>query len=165
TSLAATSGVATSVETKSSETKSSETKSVGIAKFYQRYPRLIFYVLTLLFGAIHITNYTPEALPLLPLLVLPQVILGLLLGFVRLRYGFLWAILLHSFHNSCVLLPIAVLKIFGSASFQSQGLEGDVEALPMADQLLMGGVGLYTLGGLVLCLIVSWKMLKELKRA
>lgn len=57
-------------------------------RFYGQYPRLIFYFLTLLFGIVHIGNYSREVWPLMPLLVLPQTIIGLWLGFVRMKYGF-----------------------------------------------------------------------------
>ena len=130
--------------------------------FYARYARIIFYFFTLLFGAIHITNYEPAVWPLLPLLVLPQTIVALWLGFVRLRYGFKWAIFAHAFHNGCLLLPICLTKLFGSAQLQAQGLEKlNMRGLAMSDQILVGSIALYTVGGVVACVLVAWRLLKE----
>lgn len=129
---------------------------------YSRYPRFIFYGSAVLFGIVHITNYSFEVWALLPLLVMPQIVIGLLLGFVRLHHGFTWAVLLHGFHNGCVLLPVFLLRLFGSSRFQVGELSSsDVSALPVSDQLLLGAVGLYFLGGICLCVRVSWKLLRE----
>ncbi|MEM8641847.1 MAG: CPBP family glutamic-type intramembrane protease [Cyanobacteria bacterium P01_G01_bin.54] len=136
--------------------------SRAIAQFYQRFPRLIFYTLTVLFGAVHITNYGTQVWLFLPLLVLPQVIIGLLFGFVRVRYGFAWAIGLHAFHNGCLLLPVFCLQLWGSAQLQQQGLENlDLNTLAWGDQLLMAGVGLYFMGGLILCIVTAWGLVRE----
>ena len=135
-----------------------------LQQFYVRYAIAIFYFLTLIFGAIHITNYEPRVWPLLPLLVLPQVIVALWLGFVRMRYGFKWAIFGHALHNGCLLLPILVTKAFGSAELQADGLENlDMKALSAVDQLLVGGIGVYMAGGFVACGWGTWGLLQERK--
>lgn len=134
----------------------------ALQQFYVRYPRLIFYCLTLLFGAIHITNYVVQVWWLLPILVLPQVIIGLWLGFIRLRYGFGWAIVAHGFHNGCLLVPILLIGVLGSPQLQTQGLENvDAAGLSPLDQLLVLGTGIYSAGGIILCAVVAWKVLRE----
>lgn len=131
-------------------------------KIYERYATYIFYFLTLVFGAIHITNYEAQVWALLPLLVLPQVIIALWLGFVRVRYGFKWAIFAHAFHNGCLLLPIILTKLLGSAQLQASGLENlEMNTLTVSDFLLVGGLGLYSVGGLVACVLFAWKLLKD----
>ncbi|MGB0564495.1 MAG: type II CAAX prenyl endopeptidase Rce1 family protein [Spirulinaceae cyanobacterium] len=136
--------------------------SRAIAQVYQRCPRLIFYTLTLLFGTIHITNYESQVWGLLPLLVLPQILAGLLFGFVRVRYGFGWAIALHAFHNGCILLPVLCLQVLGSPQLQRQGLENvDLSTLPWRDQFLLLGIGCYFLGGLILCLRATWELWRD----
>ncbi|NEP11820.1 MAG: CPBP family intramembrane metalloprotease [Symploca sp. SIO2C1] len=138
---------------------------VRLQAAYTRYPRLIFYGLALLFGAIHITNYQPQMLPLLPLLVLPQVVVGLWLGFIRLRYGFGWAVLAHAFHNGLLLLPILLITGLGSAQLQAQGLDNiDPETLPFSDSLLILGIGFSFLGGLIFCGIHAWGVVREWQR-
>jgi len=131
-------------------------------RFYDRYAVYIFYFLTLIFGAIHITNYNSQVWVLLPLLVLPQVIIALWLGFVRVRYGFRWAVFAHAFHNSCVLLPTCLTKLFGSAQLQADGLANiEMDMLTVGDRLLVAGIGVYVVGGVVVCVLVAWKLLQE----
>lgn len=68
--------------------------------------KIAFYVITVLFGLIHITNYdmTINVLLLTPILVAPQTILGGYLGFIRVRFGLLWSILLHACYNAFFVL-------------------------------------------------------------
>ena len=78
-----------------------------------RYFGIAFYFLTLAFAFYHITNFeiTPQILYLSPLLVAPQLIIGLLLGFIRVRLGLGWAMLLHSLYNLFIIGPIILLKL------------------------------------------------------
>jgi membrane protease YdiL (CAAX protease family) len=72
------------------------------------YFKIIFWLLTLFFGFYHITNFelTSTILLLSPLLVLPQIIVGAILGFIRVRFGLPWAIGLHAAYNLILLGPI-----------------------------------------------------------
>ena len=74
---------------------------------------LIFYLFTLLFGFYHITNFelTPTVLYLSPLLVSPQLFIGLLLGYIRIRLGLHWAILLHSAYNFALVGPLILIQV------------------------------------------------------
>ncbi|XUU61749.1 CPBP family glutamic-type intramembrane protease [Erythrobacter sp. HA6-11] len=73
----------------------------------------IFWVITLGFGAVHLSNYEEgTGLTMLPL-VLPQVIAGALFGFARVRYGLWAAILLHALHNATFLGIFALGKGVG----------------------------------------------------
>lgn len=73
----------------------------------------IFYALTLLFGFYHITNFkiTNTILLLSPLLVAPQLFIGMLLGYIRVRLGLLWAITLHALYNLVIIGPLILLKL------------------------------------------------------
>lgn len=64
--------------------------------------KIMFYVFAILFGLVHITNFTltQNVLLLTPVLVLPQTILGGYLGFIRVRFGLIWSILLHACYNA-----------------------------------------------------------------
>ena len=77
-----------------------------------RYFNLVFYLLTLAFGFYHITNFeiTSTILYLSPLLVAPQIIIGLMLGYIRVRIGLGWAILLHACYNLVLIGPLLLLK-------------------------------------------------------
>lgn len=65
------------------------------------YFKQVFYTFAIVFGLIHITNFniTAQVLLLAPILVLPQTILGTYLGFIRIRFGLGWSILLHASYN------------------------------------------------------------------
>lgn len=67
--------------------------------------KIAFYILTLLFGFVHLSNFeiTANVLLLSPLLVLPQILLGGYLGFIRIKLGLLWSILLHASYNGIFL--------------------------------------------------------------
>lgn len=60
-----------------------------------------FYGSALLFALIHLSNYEGGlSSPIMLVAVLPQAIVGLLLGYVRMRFGILAAILFHAVYNS-----------------------------------------------------------------
>lgn len=59
-----------------------------------------FWLSTLAFALIHLANFDEGALVMLLPLVLPQFVLGGLLGYVRVRIGLWAAILLHAAHNA-----------------------------------------------------------------
>ncbi|MEM9535550.1 MAG: CPBP family intramembrane glutamic endopeptidase [Cyanobacteria bacterium P01_E01_bin.45] len=133
-----------------------------LERIYGRFSRSIFYISAILFGAIHITNYSGRVWALMPLLVLPQFILGLFLGFVRVRYGFGWAIFAHGFHNGCLIAPLLIILGLESSKLQSQIGQGiDFEMLTLLDKLLIIGQGLYFIGGLLFCIITAWKLIRE----
>lgn len=80
---------------------------------WDKYFGYTFYGLTIAFAFIHLTNYPSITLGLLllsPLLVAPQFVMGALAGYLRVRYGFLWAFLLHALHN-LILVGLAVVGV------------------------------------------------------
>ena len=72
-----------------------------ISLWEKRY-KFIFYFSAVIFGVIHISNYefSYAILLLSPILVAPQIILGLIIGYLRIRNGFVLGLLLHSLHNA-----------------------------------------------------------------
>jgi len=64
------------------------------------YPHIFFFVAGI-FGFIHIYNYNESAFSwwMVPILIMPQFILALFLGFVRLRVGFWACIYMHALNN------------------------------------------------------------------
>ena len=134
---------------------------------YRRFGGWIFYTVAILFGAVHIANYDATVWQWLPVLVLPQITIGLWLGFVRLRYGFWWAVIAHGFHNGCFLLPVLLIKLFGSAEIQgSIGAEVlESGTLSLADKIVLQSTGFYTIAGLLICAIVSWQVILEWRRS
>ncbi len=82
--------------------------------FFKKSPffKYVFYLFTAIFGFYHITNFEINSTVLLfsPLLVLPQLSVGTLLGFIRVRFGLLWAIGLHAAYNFILVVPFVLVK-------------------------------------------------------
>ena len=71
-------------------------------KLWLKHFRKIFYLSTILFALIHLTNYSNNNIffyILAPLIVLPQFIGGITLGYLRLKLGFFWGVLQHGLYN------------------------------------------------------------------
>lgn len=73
-----------------------------------------FYSLTILFALFHLSNYnyTPNLLIFAPIVVLPQFICGFLIGFIRIKQGFIWGFFLHALHNAVFVLPVLLLPFY-----------------------------------------------------
>ena len=67
--------------------------------------------MTVAFGLMHITNFEPSLniYLLAPILVAPQILIGINLGYLRVRFGLIWSILFHAFYNG-ILMSIALLS-------------------------------------------------------
>jgi uncharacterized protein (TIGR03435 family) len=89
--------------------KKAETALTSVWKKKYTY---LFYFSAILFGIVHITNYklSYTILLLSPILIAPQILLGLFIGFLRVRYGFVWGYLLHALHNA-VFISIGILSM------------------------------------------------------
>ena len=70
--------------------------------FAQRFP-IFFWIATIGFALVHLTNFAEGSLIALLPLVLPQFFLGMLLGYVRVQLGLWAAIALHAMHNATAL--------------------------------------------------------------
>ena len=81
-----------------------------IRNFWNKFYGWIFYLISIAFGLIHILNFEPSLniYLLAPILVAPQIVIGINLGYLRIRFGLIWSILFHAFHNG-ILLSIALL--------------------------------------------------------
>lgn len=125
---------------------------------YERLYPGVFYGSAVLFALLHSLNYTrlSEIWFLAPLLVLPQLILAVGLGYVRVRLGFVWAVLMHVLHNAFSLLPVVMLAQLSPALTQ-RALAGDWAAfaeLPPSTALLFAAASLVWFG-LLLALFLS----------
>jgi len=131
-----------------------------IHTFYEKWIGFFFYSSTIIFGLIHISNFqliNQQALLLAPLLVLPQLLVGFLLGFVRLQYGFWWCVLVHAFHNGYFLGQMLLSQSISRATSASQ-TAGDLINTP---NLVNAIFGIFWLGLLFVCVIVVKKMVIE----
>ncbi|PCI35845.1 MAG: hypothetical protein COB60_01705 [Flavobacteriaceae bacterium] len=89
-----------------------------LQQFWKKHFHFFFYLSTLLFGLVHIGNYDNSSMLfyiVAPILVLPQLIVGLTLGFLRMKLGFLWGVLMHGLYN--FILVGASLLLFNNISF------------------------------------------------
>lgn len=86
-------------------------KKESIHHFFERYFKVIFYTFVIMFAFMHITNYTDRLAILLiaPLLVLPQLIVGFLLSYIRMRQGFGYAVFAHAIYNGVLLFPSSLV--------------------------------------------------------
>jgi len=77
--------------------------------------KLVVYSSAILFGLVHLGNFTSldytKQFYLIPLLIGAQVFVGLVISFIRLRYGMKWAMIYHGVYNG--IFTAVYLLIFG----------------------------------------------------
>lgn len=79
-----------------------------VGRWWERNFGLVFYSSALLFGLMHIFNVSDLNLmvvTLAPLITIQQILLGLFNGYVRMKYGFVQAIVQHALFN---LVPVLI---------------------------------------------------------
>lgn len=74
--------------------------------------QIVFYSMAIIFGYVHLFNYQIDRQILLfsPILVAPQMMLGLIFGFIRVRFGLLWSIAMHSCYNGILVSLFLLAK-------------------------------------------------------
>ncbi|MBN1373734.1 CPBP family intramembrane metalloprotease [Candidatus Dojkabacteria bacterium] len=90
-----------------------------LEKFYSRFYGVLLYSSILLFGLVHLTNFDnlSSVWYLAPIIILPQLVVGIALSYIRVRQGFLWGVLFHSLHNLVSTIP-AILYTFHTFHYQ-----------------------------------------------
>ena len=78
----------------------------------------IFWLVALAFALVHLLNFTEGALWVLLPLVIPQFVVGTLVGYARVQYGLWAAMLLHALHNGTA---VALVLLFGEMLPGSMG--------------------------------------------
>lgn len=89
-------------------------KEVGlkVEKFFTKNFRFFFYSVGIFFAIIHISNYDVDLKSIwyfAPLLIFPQLFLSFSISFIRMRYGFAWAVFTHALNNSIAIIPLLIL--------------------------------------------------------
>lgn len=81
--------------------------------------RSVFYITALVFGGVHMINHRLSVANLIfaPLIVAPQIILGLNVGYLRVKSGFRWGLLLHMLHNLVFVGGVFYVMNPGSLNF------------------------------------------------
>jgi hypothetical protein len=87
---------------------SNEKISSGLKVFWGKKFKWICWLSCLVFAFVHVTNFniTPVNILLMPLLTLPQLFLGVGAAYMRIKCGFMYAMLLHALYNSSHYLAI-----------------------------------------------------------
>lgn len=75
--------------------------------------KIALYISIIAFGFIHLYNFEDYTTHwwMAPLLVAPQLSLGMFAGFIRIRFGLLWAIALHAGYNLLIALPLVMADL------------------------------------------------------
>lgn len=130
-----------------------------IHKHYEKWIGWFFYGSTIIFGLIHIPNYqliNDSALLLAPLLVTPQLLLGIFFAFVRLRYGFWWGVFTHAFHNGLLVGQMLLYRMFSSTSTSTEAAK-----ITINQKLITATFGFGQIAFLLLCLFIVVRMVNE----
>ncbi len=131
-----------------------------IHKLYEKWIGLLFYSCAIIFGLVHITNFqlsSGQAFLFTPLLVSPQILIGVLLGFVRLKYGFWWCVFIHTFHNGLFIGQMLLYQTALGAMSASQKAERFINS----PKLVRAIFGMFWLALLSVCLVVVVRMVLE----
>ncbi|WP_396124833.1 CPBP family glutamic-type intramembrane protease [Chryseobacterium foetidum] len=82
-----------------------------LAYFFENNFRTVFYISSLIFAFLHISNFqiSLDKYLVYPLIILPQLIFGLTAGFIRIKYGFLYCLSVHILNN---LIPTLIIYLY-----------------------------------------------------
>jgi membrane protease YdiL (CAAX protease family) len=84
-------------------------------KFWvSNYFNQFFYIVSIVFGLAHISNYQNlrQIIFLMPILVLPQLFVTFVFGYVRIRFNsFWWAFAMHSFYNFFTSIALLIYSV------------------------------------------------------
>ena len=85
-----------------------------IGRLFNNRFKLIFWLFTIIFAGVHLSNFGAD-IPyyLMPLLVLPQFILGIILGYIRVGWGFWYCVFFHALHNGILVGMATLAGAFG----------------------------------------------------
>ncbi len=142
--------------------------SKKIEKFYQNNFPFIFYSLTILFAAIHFFNFanSKDLLLVLPFLVAPQLFLGFILAFIRMRYSILWSIFYHFFHNALAALPILLFAQISDEGFDIilNGNNKEIQNIAINDQTFLLAGTIISLFVFIIVIVFFFLLIKDYRR-
>ncbi len=137
-----------------------------LANFFERKYHWFFYGSAGAFSFLHIFNFYSfgDYWYAVLMLIMPQLFLGFLLGFVRMRFGFVWSVFLHSAYNSAISLPAILYGLLSDdaiAAIDSGGTSW-ADALGPRDDLVVSLIGIYAVLFMVVILWSNISLLAEL---
>lgn len=131
-------------------------------KLHQRFPAWVFYGSAIAFGFVHLHYDRSLVWFSVPLLILPRVVLGSWLGFMRLRYGFRWSVLSHGLYNGSLILPYLLFKARSDSLVTGTSWSWQtMDQLSPFNQLLLILCLVYIWGGLGISAMVAGKTMVE----
>ncbi len=83
---------------------------IFLKRFWERRFSVVYYLSATVFAWLHVFNFEVSFINILltPILTLPQLFSGLISGYLRVRFGFMYPLLLHVFTNS-LLIGLSIL--------------------------------------------------------
>jgi hypothetical protein len=86
---------------------------------WDKYFKYFFYFIILIFGCVHFFNFSNyrNVWSWIIVLVFPQLIIGSILGYIRVRFSIVWSMGYHAFHNF-VFFSFAFINLFTLANYQ-----------------------------------------------
>jgi len=82
---------------------------ITIEKFISSKFQYFFYTTAIIFGILHSTNFSGNTyliLAFMPILGAPQIVLGVILGYVRMKHGLFYSILFHMLVNTLLIFTL-----------------------------------------------------------
>ncbi len=141
--------------------------SFFVESFFKKYFHVFFYTLALLFAFIHLTNYDvdfKEIWYFAPLLIFPQLFLSFIITFIRMKYGFFWAMFSHSLNNIIAITPILLLSSVLEKDFFELETNALFETFSYTEIFLILICGFFLLLVFFVCLVSILSLLLEFTR-
>ena len=92
-------------------------KYIFSQKLWDRIFPFLVYASSVIFGFVHLTNYTNEGFwfyVFSPIIISYQLIGGLVTAFIRVKYNFFYGMLYHSLWNASLIFPLIFINNFSS---------------------------------------------------
>jgi membrane protease YdiL (CAAX protease family) len=85
---------------------------IHLIKLWNKNTRILLFISAVLFGYVHIFNYniTLNLILFSPFILLPFIVGGLIIGYIRIRMGFFWGLTYHVTNNLIPILITILLK-------------------------------------------------------
>jgi Type II CAAX prenyl endopeptidase Rce1-like len=116
------------------------------SQFIQKHYTAVFYLSAMLFALRHIWNFeVSKVWYVAPLLVIPQFSSGIVLGYVRIKYGIIYSMALHGFINFIVSIPAVLFyrQISETAKEIISKSDFVITEIAKNDQFIIGLAGFF----------------------
>jgi len=111
---------------------------IFLKKFWSINFKPIFYLSAILFGYVHIFNYeySTTILLLSPILIAPQFVAGLFLGYLRMKYNLVLGFFMHAIHNAVFLM---ITLIFMMGPFEKLNIKNNDYSIKIEESKIYTG--------------------------